>query len=254
MIASELAVKRKQAVTSRARARRTGMCKPTSTPSSWHSTSKSTTSSDCSACAGVPADHPASPTPSWSAWLSPRSCSTATPSVAGCGSPVAAWATSSRTFPSRPPTTGGCAPPTRSSSTPSGSWPASPPPGGISSGSSTRHRSPAAPLGRRSSAPRSPDGPTTATAPPHSRHFWGLRLHLLTTPDGAVVLWCLATPKLGDREVARAMLAAARASFRPGLLIVADKGYAGREFEDFVRQLGATLVRPDRRGERQRYG
>jgi len=69
-----------------------------------------------------------------------------------------------------------------------------------------------------------------------------------------VVLWCLATPKLGDREVARAMLAAARASFRPGLLIVADKGYAGREFEDFVRQLGATLVRPDRRGERQRYG
>jgi Transposase DDE domain len=88
----------------------------------------------------------------------------------------------------------------------------------------------------------------------HSRHFWGLRLHLLTTPDGAVVLWCLATPKLGDREVARLMLAAARAPVRPGLLIVADKGYAGREFEDSVRQLGATLVRPDRRGERQRFG
>ena len=86
----------------------------------------------------------------------------------------------------------------------------------------------------------------------HSRHFWGLRLHLLTTPDGAVVLWCLATPKLGDREVAAAMLE--HASLRPGLLVVADKGYAGREFEDFVRQLGATLVRPDRRRERRRYG
>ena len=86
----------------------------------------------------------------------------------------------------------------------------------------------------------------------HSRFFWGLRLHLLTTPDGAVVVWCLADPKLGDREVAQAMLE--RAPTRPGLLFVADKGYAGREFEDFVRTLGATLVRPDRRDEPHRRG
>jgi hypothetical protein len=86
----------------------------------------------------------------------------------------------------------------------------------------------------------------------HSRFFWGLRLHLLTTPDGAVVAWALADPKLGDREVAEAMLAG---SLIPrGLLIVADKGYAGRDFEDFVRELGAALVRPDRRDERRRYG
>jgi hypothetical protein len=86
----------------------------------------------------------------------------------------------------------------------------------------------------------------------HSRYFWGLRLHLLTTPDGVVVLWCLADPKLGDREVAQAMLE--RAPTRPGLLIVADKGYAGRDFEDFVRALGATLIRPDRRDEPRRRG
>jgi transposase len=86
----------------------------------------------------------------------------------------------------------------------------------------------------------------------HSRHFWGLRLHLLTTPDGAVVLWCLAHPKLGDREVAQAMLT--HAPIRTGLLIIADKGYAGRDFEDFVRRLGATLVRPDRLNERRRHG
>ena len=86
----------------------------------------------------------------------------------------------------------------------------------------------------------------------HSRFFWGLRLHLLTTPDGAVVAWALADPKLGDREVAQAMLE--KAPPRPGLLIVADKGYAGREFEDFVRELEAVLVRPDRRDERRRYG
>lgn len=86
----------------------------------------------------------------------------------------------------------------------------------------------------------------------HSRYFWGLRLHLLTTPDGAVAAWALADPKLGDREVAQAMLE--NSPPRPGLFIVADKGYAGREFEDFVRELAAVLFRPDRRDERPRYG
>jgi len=86
----------------------------------------------------------------------------------------------------------------------------------------------------------------------HSRYFWGLRLHLLTTPDGAVTAWALADPKLGDREVAEAMLE--NSPPRAGLLIVADKGYAGREFEDFVRELASVLVRPDRRDERPRYG
>ena len=86
----------------------------------------------------------------------------------------------------------------------------------------------------------------------HTRYFWGLRLHLLTTPDGAVVAWALADPKLGDREVAQAMLE--NSPPPPGLFIVADKGYAGREFEDFVRALAAVLFRPDRREERARFG
>lgn len=86
----------------------------------------------------------------------------------------------------------------------------------------------------------------------HSRFFWGLRLHLLTAPDGAVVAWALADPKLGDREVARAMFE--NEPPRRGLLIVADKGYAGREFEDFVRELAAVLVRPDRRDEPHLWG
>ncbi len=48
--------------------------------------------------------------------------------------------------------------------------------------------------------------------PSHSRYFWGLRLHLLTTPDGAMVAWALADPKLGDREVAEATGALAPAA------------------------------------------
>jgi hypothetical protein len=40
----------------------------------------------------------------------------------------------------------------------------------------------------------------------------------------------------------------------PGLLIVADQGYAGQEVETFGRELGAMRVRPDRRDERRRDG
>src|SRR5207247_5596405 len=41
----------------------------------------------------------------------------------------------------------------------------------------------------------------------HSRWYWGLKLYLITTPDGMPVAWCLADPKLGEREVAAALLA-----------------------------------------------
>lgn len=81
----------------------------------------------------------------------------------------------------------------------------------------------------------------------HSRYFWGLRLYLLTTADGLPAMWCLADPKIGEREVVQAML---EIGDHHGLLIVADKGFAGREFEAFVRTCGATLIRPDRRNEK----
>jgi hypothetical protein len=40
----------------------------------------------------------------------------------------------------------------------------------------------------------------------HHRFFWGFRLYVLATGDGLLVAWCLATPKLGEREVVAAML------------------------------------------------
>jgi hypothetical protein len=86
----------------------------------------------------------------------------------------------------------------------------------------------------------------------HHRWFWGLRLYVLAAPDGMPVAWCLATPKLGEREVAAALLA--RAPVRPGMCILADKGFAGRDFEQAVAGLGAGLVRPDRRDEPRRHG
>jgi hypothetical protein len=86
----------------------------------------------------------------------------------------------------------------------------------------------------------------------HSRYFWGFRLYLLSTPDGMPIAWCLATPKLGEREVAEALLDSEVVA--PGQLIVTDKGFSGRSMEDHVAELGARLVRPDRNGEPARFG
>ena len=62
----------------------------------------------------------------------------------------------------------------------------------------------------------------------HHRYFWGFRLYVLAGPDGLPVAWCLATPKLGEREVVAAMLDHERARLRPGLVIVADKASPAR--------------------------
>lgn len=88
----------------------------------------------------------------------------------------------------------------------------------------------------------------------HHRFFWGFRLYVLAAPDGLPVAWCLATPKLGEREVVAALLDHERARLRPGLLILADKGFAGRDFEQLVAGYGASLARPDRADEPHRFG
>jgi hypothetical protein len=88
----------------------------------------------------------------------------------------------------------------------------------------------------------------------HHRWFWGFRLYVLAAPDGLPVAWCLATPKLGEREVVAALLDHERRRLRPGLLILADKGFAGRDFEQLVAGYGAALARPDRADEPPRFG
>jgi hypothetical protein len=66
--------------------------------------------------------------------------------------------------------------------------------------------------------------------------------------------WCLTTPRLGDREVVAALLDHERVRLRPGLLILSDKRFAGREFEQLVVDHGARLLCPDRRDEPYRHG
>jgi hypothetical protein len=91
----------------------------------------------------------------------------------------------------------------------------------------------------------------------HSRWYWGLKLYLLTTPDGMPTAWCLASPKIGEREIAAGLLAhAARTgALRPGLTLIGDKGLAGREFEAVTsHDFGVQFIRPDRRDEAPRHG
>ena len=69
-------------------------------------------------------------------------------------------------------------------------------------------------------------GLTTAGVPAISRWYWSLKLYVLTTPDGSPVAWCLASPKLGEREVAMALLDDELSNSGPGQVLIVDKGLA----------------------------
>ena len=90
----------------------------------------------------------------------------------------------------------------------------------------------------------------------HSRYYWGLKLYLLAAPDGMPIAWCLANPKLGERDVCLDLITIAVETGRlaPAVTVLADKGLAGREIETWIAQLGIRMMRPDRRDETQRHG
>ena len=81
----------------------------------------------------------------------------------------------------------------------------------------------------------------------HSRYFWGMRLYLVTTAEGMPVMWCLANPKLDERDVLTAMLEVDHHLVADGQIILADKGFASADFEDYLTNLGVHLVRPARK-------
>ena len=88
----------------------------------------------------------------------------------------------------------------------------------------------------------------------HSRYYWGLKLYLVCAGDGMPIMWCLANPKLGEREVVAALLEHNHHLIRTGQILLADKGFAGREFNQLTEQLGLRLLRPDRKDETYRNG
>ena len=90
----------------------------------------------------------------------------------------------------------------------------------------------------------------------HSRLFWGLRLHLVTTVHGLPVAFALTNAKTDEREVLVDLVSMQPNMFHhpDGLILVVDKGYRDRDTEVWLNEAGITVVRPAYRGEPDRPG
>ena len=86
-----------------------------------------------------------------------------------------------------------------------------------------------------------------------SRYCRGARLMLIVTCDGTVTGFGLASPRLtGEREEIQQLLTAQPARRpRRGTAIVADKGFSGDDFEEFLASLGLDLTRPARKDDKK---
>ncbi len=87
----------------------------------------------------------------------------------------------------------------------------------------------------------------------HSRYFWGLRLHLITTPSGLPIAYALAGAKTDERDTALAMIAFSGLD-TAGQTLIADKGYRRASFETELNDAGITLIRPNLKSEKRRPG
>ena len=83
----------------------------------------------------------------------------------------------------------------------------------------------------------------------HSRFYWGMRLVLWCGPDGCIRDFELVPANAGEREAVLELLCRQPPA---GQLVIADKGFAGADFEQAVAELGALLVRPKRADEPDR--
>lgn len=90
----------------------------------------------------------------------------------------------------------------------------------------------------------------------HSRRFWGLRLHLVTTVHGLPVAFALSTPKTDERDVLTDLVTLQPAMFHhpDGLILVVDKGYRDRATETWLNETDVTVIRPAYRNETVRPG
>ncbi len=109
---------------------------------------------------------------------------------------------------------------------------------------------------RPSNAPNWQAGPNTATAPATAASSGGLRLHLVCTLQGLPIAFALTGAKADERETLLDLLAAGCELLRerPRQTLIGDKNYFGRGFERELSEHGVQLLRPARKGERERPG
>jgi hypothetical protein len=90
----------------------------------------------------------------------------------------------------------------------------------------------------------------------HSRRFWGLRLHLVTTVHGLPVAFALTNPNIDERDVLIDLVSLQPHMFHhpDGLILVVDKGYRDRATETWLNEANIGLIRPAYRNEAPRPG
>jgi hypothetical protein len=88
----------------------------------------------------------------------------------------------------------------------------------------------------------------------HSRRYVGLKLYMVCSGDGMPIMWCLANPKLGEREVVVALQQRNHHLVCDGQILLAHKGLAGKEFKQHTEAMGLTLLHPDREDDTYRNG
>ena len=90
----------------------------------------------------------------------------------------------------------------------------------------------------------------------HSRRFWGLRLHLVTTVHGLPVAFALTNPKVDERDVLVDLVSLQPHMFHhpDGPILVVDKGYRDHATETWLNEANIAVVRPAYRNEPPRPG
>jgi len=117
--------------------------------------------------------------------------------------------------------------------------------GGTTYGWSTPRPSSAGVPGRPPSALTLWAGPVYGYCASHTRYFWGLRLHVISTPPACRSL-LPSPPKDDERDIAWHILNIDPALLArcEGQILMADKGYRSEEFDRQMAALGITVVRP----------
>lgn len=83
----------------------------------------------------------------------------------------------------------------------------------------------------------------------HSRHFWGFRLHAIFALDGTPRALALTSPKIDEKIVCLQLVARCERHSGQMLILIGDKNFRGKDFEDQLATLHAKIIRPRRKDE-----